>query len=169
MSRTSWHPAFFGAIQLELDEYLDVLEFESEHQLTSEPLKIDVVIVKKRRNVVIRKNIARIFRQYNLIEYKSPSVSASIDDYCKIQGCCWLHSAFEHIDVKEMSVTMVVTKRPQKLLNYLKRQFGTTSAQQGIYIIENNPIPTQIIISNELSEEENLCLTSLNRDITSTR
>jgi hypothetical protein len=169
MSRTSWHPAFFGAIQLELDEYRDVLEFESEHQLTSEPLKLDVVIIKKRRNIVIQKNIARIFRKYNLIEYKSPSVSATIDDYAKMQGCGWLLSAFEHVDTKNMSITMVITKRPQKLLTHLKCRFGLTSTQQGIYTIENYHIPTQIIISNELSEDENLCLTSLNRNITANR
>ena len=44
MARISWHPAFIQAIQLELEDYLDVLTFETEHQLTTEPLKIDVLI-----------------------------------------------------------------------------------------------------------------------------
>jgi hypothetical protein len=83
MGRTSWHPAFFGAIKLELDEYRNVLKFESEHQLTTDPLKIDVVIIKKRRNIEIKKNIARIFQKYNIVEYKSPNVSVSIYDYYK--------------------------------------------------------------------------------------
>jgi hypothetical protein len=165
MARTSWHPAFFGAIQLELDEYRNVLEFTSEHQLTSEPLKIDVVIIKKLADVAIQKNIARIFRQYNLIEYKSPSVSVSIDDYYKMQGCCWLYSAFEHIDIKNLSMTMVITKHSPKLLNDIKCRLGITSAQQGIYLVENNPIPTQIVISSELPETENFCLTCLNKKI----
>jgi len=72
MARISWHPAFGQAIRRELEGYLDVLTFESEHQLATEPLKIDVLIIKKEKNVVIEKNIARIFRAFNVVEYKSP-------------------------------------------------------------------------------------------------
>jgi hypothetical protein len=39
--RIAWHPAFFEAIQIELDEYSHVLQFMSELQLTTEPLRID--------------------------------------------------------------------------------------------------------------------------------
>jgi hypothetical protein len=45
----SWHPAFVDAIQLELEQYLGILEFIPEYQLTTEPLRIDVVIIKKLR------------------------------------------------------------------------------------------------------------------------
>ncbi|MDR0871387.1 MAG: hypothetical protein LBN39_11405 [Planctomycetaceae bacterium] len=55
-SDIQWHPAFFEAIQLELEEYRDVLIFNIEYDLTAAPLKIDVVIIKKRKNVVIKKN-----------------------------------------------------------------------------------------------------------------
>jgi hypothetical protein len=34
-----------------------------------------VVIVKKLKNVPIKKSIAAIFRKYNLIEYKSPGAT----------------------------------------------------------------------------------------------
>jgi hypothetical protein len=39
-----WHPAFFQAIQLELADYRDILEFKYEYQLTSEPLRVDTLI-----------------------------------------------------------------------------------------------------------------------------
>ena len=42
------------------------LTFESEHQLLTEPLRIDVLIIKKKRNVVIKKNIAQIFRRFGI-------------------------------------------------------------------------------------------------------
>jgi len=73
--RLPWHPAFFEAIQLELDEYSQDLQFIPEYPLTTEPLRIDVVIIKKSRDIPIEKNIASIFRKENIIEYKSP------DDY----------------------------------------------------------------------------------------
>ena len=48
-----WHPAFVQAIKLELEAYRDVLEFIPEYRLTSEPLEIDVVIVKKAPDLII--------------------------------------------------------------------------------------------------------------------
>jgi len=70
----SWHPAFIEVLKLELDEYKDNLEFFPEYQLTSEPLRIDCVIIKKTKDVEIKKNIATIFKTWNLIEYKSPDL-----------------------------------------------------------------------------------------------
>ena len=86
MAGWTWHPAFFEAIQMELEEYSDVLEFQAEHPLTSEPLRIDVLIVKKVPGAVIRKNIAEIFRDTNLIEYKSPTDYVSIGDFHRVVG-----------------------------------------------------------------------------------
>ena len=71
--RISWHPAFVEAMKLELEDYLDSLEFYPEFQLTTEPLRIDCVVIKKRAGMVIRKNIASIFREVNFLEYKSLS------------------------------------------------------------------------------------------------
>jgi len=61
MARIAWHPAFVEAFQTELEDYRDVLTFTSEYQLTAEPLRIDLLVVKKKKGVRIEKNIARIF------------------------------------------------------------------------------------------------------------
>ena len=81
--RIAWHPAFHEAVQLEFEPYWDYIEFVIEQQLTSEPLKIDVVIIKKKEGVVIDKTIGRIFRGYNIVEFKSHTDSLSIDDFYK--------------------------------------------------------------------------------------
>ena len=54
-SPIAWHPAFVEAIQMELEHYQEALEFYPEYQLTSEPLKIDCVIIKKAKDVIIKK------------------------------------------------------------------------------------------------------------------
>jgi hypothetical protein len=56
-----WHPAFQQAIRAELYDYRDRLEFIEEYQLTTEPLKMDTLIIKKPPEVKIEKNIGRIF------------------------------------------------------------------------------------------------------------
>jgi len=53
--RIPWHPAFVEALQMELREYQDVLEFHPECQLNSEPLRIDCVSSKRRKTLLLRK------------------------------------------------------------------------------------------------------------------
>jgi hypothetical protein len=55
--RTGWHHAFVEALQMELYDYRDALEFHSEVQLTAEPLRIDCVVIRKAKDVAIKKNI----------------------------------------------------------------------------------------------------------------
>ena len=81
-----WHPAFYADIQIELEEEAGLLVFENEHQLGTKPKEIDVLIVKKEAEVPIRKNIGRIFRKHNIVEYKSPTDYLSIDDFYKVYG-----------------------------------------------------------------------------------
>ena len=71
--RLQWHPAFYAGLQIELGKDAGNLIFENEHQLSTKPLGIDVLVIKKDADIPIHKNIGRIFRKYNLVEYKSPS------------------------------------------------------------------------------------------------
>jgi len=165
MARIAWHPAFVQAIQQELEDYLDVLTFESEHQLTTEPLKIDVLIIKKKKDVVIRKNIAQIFRAYNVVEYKSPNDRVTIEDYHKTQCYGRLYAALNRVDINEMSVTVVATRYPRKLLSFLKNQYAVQHSQPGIYLVDGDTCPTQVVVSEELPEADNLWLNCLRTDL----
>ena len=68
--RLQWHPGFFAVLQIELEEERRFLRFYAEYNLTRKPLQIDVLVVRKETGRVIQKNIGRIFRQYNVVEYK---------------------------------------------------------------------------------------------------
>ena len=52
--RTLWHPAVVRAIEFELEDCRDDLAIEAEYQLTTEPLRIDVLIIKKKRDVILK-------------------------------------------------------------------------------------------------------------------
>ena len=165
MTRTAWHPAFVQAFRHELEDYLDVLTFEAEHQLTTEPLKIDVLIIKKEKNVVIEKNIAQIFRSCNVVEYKSPNDHVTIEVYHKTQCYARLYAALNKVGIDEMSVTVVSTQHPKKLLTFLRKRYTVKHAQQGIYLVEGDTCPTQVLVSVELSQEDNLWLNSLRNNL----
>jgi len=125
--RRSWHPAFFEAIQLELDEYRHALQFTYEHYLTTEPLKIDVVIIKKTGNIPIRKNIAAIFREVNILEYKSPDNYISIKEFYHVYGYACLYQSLNQ-QPRPKGTRYVV------LIRYLYEGFNTLlSALKGGY------------------------------------
>ena len=71
--RLHWHPAFYAGMQIELQDEADKLTFEEEYLLGKEPLRMDMLLIKKNTKDKIKKNIGQIFRKYNIIEYKSPT------------------------------------------------------------------------------------------------
>ena len=89
--KIQWHPAFYGAAELELRENKNDLIFEREYNLSKEPIRVDLLIIKKVTDVVIRNEIGRIFKTYNVVEYKSPENGLTIDDYFKTDGYACLY------------------------------------------------------------------------------
>ena len=159
-----WHPAFIEALQLELEDYHDVLEFFPEFQLTSEPLRIDCVVIKKAKNAVIKKNIAAIFRDWNLVEYKGPGDYVAVADFYKVYGYACLYASLEKAPITGLTVSFVESRYPKKLINHLKEVRGYTVEQTGpgIYTVSGDILPIQVIDSRRLPPGENLWLKSLN-------
>jgi len=161
-----WHPAFFEAIQLELDEYRGVLEFIYDYPLTTGPQRIDVVIIKNTADVPIKKNIAAIFRKVNLVEYKSPDDHVSVKDFYKVYGyACQYIQLKENKDIaiNELTLSFVESHYPQELIKHLteQRNFSVEESYPGIYTVRGDIMPIQLIDSRQLSAEENLWLREL--------
>jgi hypothetical protein len=163
-----WHPAFLQAMQLELFDYRDSLEFKYEYQLTSEPLRIDLLIIKKLKGMAIEKNIARMFRADNLLEYKSPDAYLSVNDFLKVYAYANLYAAITpKVDLSDITLTFVESRHPRKLLRYLTgvRGYTVVETSPGIYRISGDFVPIQVIESKKLSVKENLWLKSLTNDL----
>jgi hypothetical protein len=168
-----WHPAFFDAIQLELLDYRNSLEFLYEYQLTAEPLRVDTVIIKKPPEIHIDKNFARIFKEFNLVEYKSPEDYLSINDFYKVYGYACLYAALNNVSITGLTLTFVVNRSPRELIKHLAgtREYAVTEMYPGIREIRGDILPIQIIENKRLSSADNLWLKSLTGglDLESTR
>lgn len=166
-----WHQAFYAGIQIELQSYVGKLIFENEHMLGTKPMQIDVLVVKKEPQTKIEKNIGRIFRMHNIIEYKSPDDYLSTNDFYKVYGyCCFYKSDTvieDQIKSDELTITFVCYHYPCTLIRHLEEQRGYQAARQedGIYYIIGDIIPIQLIIVPELTDEKNLWLHSLTNRI----
>ena len=161
--RIPWHPAFIEALQMELDDYRDILEFFPEYQLTSEPLQIDCVVIKKAKDAVIKKNIAAIFRDANLLEYKSPDDYVSVADFYKVYGYACLYASFEKIPITNMTISFIESRYPAKMLDHLikVRKYSVEKTSSGIYTVNGDILPIQFIDNRKLPVEENLWLKNL--------
>ena len=161
--RISWHPAFFEAIQMEFDEYSQHLQFISEFPLTTESLRIDVVIIKKEKDISIKKNIASIFRKENIIEYKNPDDHISENDFYLVYAYACLYKVLNKLDISDLSLTLIGSRYPWKLITHLQgtRAYTVEEKWPGIYIVNGDILPIQIIINRKLSVGENIWLKDL--------
>ena len=121
--KTQWHPAFCAAFRLELREDIEYLECTNEFNLNSKPLEIDLLIVKKMREIEITNNLGKIFRGHNIIEYKSPEDGMNVDTFIKVVGYACLYKANEvyvdDIQLEDITITLVRESHPYKLLKWL--------------------------------------------------
>ena len=152
-----WHPGFYGAAELELSANRADLEFHREFNLSKEPLRMDLLIIKKLTDTVIQNEIGRIFRRYNVVEYKSPDDSLSIDDFYKTIGYACLYKGLgetvNQVPAEELTVSIFRESFPQKMIAALQQSgMAVEERFQGIYYVYGQlPFQTQIVAMDQLA------------------
>ena len=162
-----WHEAHFEAMQLELYAYRDVLTFVQEYELSQEALRMDALIIKKNKDIPIEKNIGKIFRTHNIVEYKSEKDNFSFWDYQKVLGYAHIYSAFEKVPMLDITISISLTIYPRDLVKTLISEYGLTieDTSSGIYYIHGGSVPIQILESKKLPIEENLFIRNLRSNL----
>ena len=166
-----WHPGFVAAMHLELAENLEELIFEKEYNLNTKPLLVDLLVIKKESSVPIKNEIGAIFREYNIMEYKSPKDKLDIDViYKTIAYACLYKSYGEAVnkrEAKEITLSLVREGKPEGLFRYCKQEgILVEKKYNGIYYIFNHWLfPVQIIVTKELEEENHIWLKALTEKI----
>ncbi len=163
-----WHPAFCSAVELELREYKKYLTYEREHNLGRMPLKIDLLIIKKRRDVIIKNDIADFFLGNNILEYKSPGDDVNAGTFYKALSYACLYKAeagAADIFDADTTVSIVREEKPVKLLAQLGEKYFVTRKKAGIYRIDGMIFPIQILVTKELARESHVWITSLTRTL----
>ncbi|MBR4515299.1 MAG: hypothetical protein IKO61_10490 [Lachnospiraceae bacterium] len=165
-----WHPGFYGGVELELIEYKAELTFESEHNLSKEPLRMDMLIIKKNADIEIKNQIGAIFRKYNILEYKSPGDGLTIDDYIKTVGYAYIYKGLgktvNEIPLNELTVSLCREEYPDELIRLIEASGGKVEERfPGIYYVTGLiAIPSQIIVTSRLKGEEHAALKILSRN-----
>ena len=162
--KLQWHPAFCAAAGLEFHEDIERLELKPEYNLSKEPIRIDLLIIKEESDRRIKNEIGHIMKKYNVIEYKSTEDALTIDDFYKTVGYACLYKGYgERVDavpINELTVSIFRAKRPEKMFLTLQK-YGHKIKEKysGIYYVtERLPFPVQIIVTQELEPREHRSL-----------
>ena len=110
-TKIQWHPGFVAAMSMEFKEDREKLDFESEHNLNTRPLEIDLLVIKKEPYAEIHNEIGKIFRGHNIMEYKSPKDSLNINTFYKVIGYACLYKSYEEtvneINAEDLTISLV--------------------------------------------------------------
>lgn len=169
--KTQWHPAFVSAVKLELREDAEYLEYTSEYNLNVKPLAVDLLIVKKEKDIEIKNEIGKIFCRHNLVEYKSPEDALNLNTYLKVVAYACLYKSYEQymdeIELNEITLTFIREKYPQKLLQWFEMHgYKIEKKYSGIYyVLKEQCFFTQIIVSSQLNKRNQKWLTLLSKEL----
>ena len=167
-----WHPGFCSAMELEFSRYKDLLDFNREFPLSKEPLRVDLLMIKKIKDIILDIDIGRLFKTYNIIEYKSPKDGLTIDDYIKTVGYAYLYKGLgatvDAVPLSELTATIVRDTEPTELFKKIKSEGGSIEEKYpGVFYITGIVgIPTQFILTSSLSKDFHTCLRVLSNKAT---
>ena len=165
--KIQWHPGFVAAINLELAENRDDLIYEKEYNLNTKPLEIDLLVIKKDKDVQIANEIGRMFKGHNILEYRSPEDRMDIDSFYKAGAYASLYKAYgETVDERkadDITVSLVREAKPDGLFRYFREhKVGVSNPYPGIYyVLDGVLFFTQVIVTRELDGKTHGWLKSL--------
>ena len=157
-----WHPGFCSAVEFEFRKNKDVLSFQREYPLTKGPLVAGLLVIELLKDAIIENEIGKIFRRYNIFEFKSPEDGLSIDDYYKaIAYACLLKCSGKNVNeipADEITLSLVRDAFPREMVRiFTSAGVAIKQAYPGIYYLNQQAgsvgkvlFRTQIVVTGEL-------------------
>ncbi len=166
-----WHPAFFASLKSLTEKEQYGLQLQNEYNLGTKPKQIDVLVTRDKLGTEMRNGIGKIFKKYNIVEYKGPLDTLNCNDFYKVCGyaCFYIGDARRvlEVDPADITLTFVCSRYPKALLRHLEKRYAirTKRVEAGIYYLIGSRFPAQIIVNRWLDPEKYLWLYALRGDL----
>ena len=166
-TKIQWHPDFVAAIDLGFKKNRDDLIYEKEYNLSTKPLEIDLLVIKKEPDVQVSNQIGKLFRGHNIVEYKSPEDHLDIDVFYKASAYGCLYKSFgETVDERaanDITISIIRDAKPEGLFRYFKEHgIRVTNPYAGIYYVSDAVLfPTQLVVGKELEQKDHTWIKAL--------
>ena len=137
--RLQWHPAFGAALRITFAEEIERKELELQEEY--------------------------------LLSKKPPDDNLSVNDFYKVYGyACFYQSntnRVREIEPTEITITFVCNHYPREMMKHLKEGRGIRAEchYKGVYYLKGDAIPMQLLITHELTQEENCWIQSLRMNL----
>ena len=137
--RLQWHPAFGAALRITFAEEIERKELELQEEY--------------------------------LLSKKPPDDNLSVNDFYKVYGyACFYQSNTNRgreIEPTEITITFVCNHYPREMMKHLKEGRGIRAEchYKGVYYLKGDAIPMQLLITHELTQEENCWIQSLRMNL----
>ena len=157
--KIEYHYGFYGAVHAEYEPAHVQMEYLQEHELGDEPVRMDMLIIKH-DTAELKDPIGSFFRTHNVLEYKSPEDSLSIDDFYKTLGYALLYKGMgkrvNEIPLEELTASIFRHAFPRELFRALQLSgLSVTEAYPGIYRVWGAVnVPVQVVVTSRLPEGE---------------
>ena len=158
--RSDWHAGFEALLRIETHKYENKVHIRTEEEIGVVPPRTDFVVLVEDEQVEFEKEIFKIFRKVNILEYKNPHDSLSERVIRKVCGYANLYigTAEHEGDRPAEQVTVSIfraVKNPELFRNMEENGTLVQSEAPGIYrVVGIADLPFQIVITGELKGEE---------------
>lgn len=177
-TKIQWHAAFVSAMGLDFAQDRDDLIFETEYNLNTKPLQIDLLVIKPKRASIskeasgqIASEIGKLFKGHNIVEYKSPEDHLDIDTFYKTLAYACLYKSYgktvDAIKAEDITISVIRETKPIELFRYFRGRGGNVAeVYGGIYYVEGKTwFPTQIVVTGELDWNAHMWLKGLSGNL----
>ena len=157
--RTDWHREFENILWIEIDSWNNGSIIEREVTIGEDPPRADFILVSGEKMPDSVKDVFRIFRKKNAIEYKRPTEDLTERMVWKTGGYGTLLIGTGHdsqYDIDELTLSLFAYRKNEKQFSsMMKRGLVEATAVKGIYrVCGMTPLPYQIVITKELEGRE---------------
>ena len=158
--KIEYHYGFYAAIHAEYEPTRVKVTFLQEYGLGCEPLVMDMLIIKHKKEEFLHDAVGRFFKTYNVIEYKSPEDALSIDDFFKSLAYALAYKSLgkttNDIPLGELTISIFRHTYPREMFAALEREgFGKEEEYPGIYRMTGPLcVPMQVVVNSRLPDGE---------------
>ena len=157
--KVEYHYGFYGAVHAVYEPTKVNMEYLQEHELGKEPVRMDMLIIKRESNP-LADPIGSFFRRFNVLEYKSPNDGLTENDFYKVQGYALLYKGLsrhtDDVPVRELTVSIFRHAYPREMMAALQNNgHFIDEPYPGVYRVRGElSVPAQVVVTSRLPEGE---------------
>ena len=119
--RNQYHPALCNAVEIGLFSDSDLLDFLQSIKMNTLPREIDLLVIRKKKEGILKNEIASFFRKLNVWEFKGYGGKLDVQIFYKTMSYAYEYLVLngEVGSITDMTLSFLREGNPRELLKWL--------------------------------------------------